>query len=301
MITSLKRVIKAGFVNFWRNFWVSFATILIMVLALFMIGSIVFSRSLLFSVLEEIESKVDISVYFVLDAEESDIKNIQESIFLLSEVESVEYISKANALAIFEERHRENALLTSSLEELGANPFGASLNIRAHDPSQYETVALFLEQGNFPSIEKVNYRKNKIVIDRLANIINASRDAGVGISLVLSFIAMLVVFNTIRLAIFSSREEIQIEELVGASSWYIRMPFLVEGFLHGLIASIVTMLIFWPLTLWLGPKAQFFFGGFNLYTYYVSNLLQFFFILASVGVVLGALSSFIATRRYLKV
>ena len=299
--TDFKRITKAGIVSFWRNGWVSFATILVMVLALFVVGGLLFSNVLLSSTIDAVEKKVDVSVYFTIEALEADMFSMQETLERLPQVESVEYVSREEALNMFKDRHSGNALISGSLEELGDNPFGASLNIRAKDPSQYGAIARFLEEGNFNIIDNVNYRKNKLVIDRLAALTVAARQLGIGISLALGFIAMLVAFNTIRLAIFTAREEINIMKLVGASRQYIRAPFLIEGFLHGALASFVATLFFWPMTLWLGPKLQSFFGGINIYEYFAGNLFQFFSILFVTGVFLGVFSSFIATRRYLRV
>ncbi|OGZ41591.1 MAG: hypothetical protein A3C80_00095 [Candidatus Ryanbacteria bacterium RIFCSPHIGHO2_02_FULL_45_43] len=300
IVTYIGRVIKAGFTSFWRNGSVSFASILVMVLALFMIGSLLFSQVLLRATLDAVKGKIDISVYFKATALEGEIASLQASLAALPEVSEIEYISREDSLAIFRERHQNNALISSSLEELGENPLGAALNIRAKNPQHYENIALFLEEGNFPVIDKVNYRKNKLVIDRLTAIISGSQKVGIGITVVLGAIAMLIVFNTIRLAIFTSKTEIEIMKLVGASRRYIRSPYLVEGFLYGAVASIVTTLLFWPLTYWLSPRAVQFFG-FDLYLYYIANIFQFFLLLFLSGVILGVFSSFIATRRYLKV
>lgn len=301
ILTNIQRVIKSAFINFWRNGWVSVATILVMVLALFMVGSLFLFQVLLESTLAEIEKKVDVSVYFKVDAPENEISSIEERVKRLDEVASAEYISRDEALRIFKERHASNALILSALDELGENPLGASLKIRAKNPSQYESISRFLEEGNFGIIDKINYRQNELVFNRLAAVLSVTRKAGAGVSLALSFIAFLVAFNTIRLAIFTSRDEIGVMRLVGASNWYVRGPFLVEGAIHGFFATIIAVLIFWPLTLWLGPKAQTFLGGINIFEYYLTNLPQFFLILFLVGVLLGVFSSFVATRRYLKI
>ena len=294
-------MIKQGVVNFWRNGWVSLATVLMMVLTLFVVGALFFSNVLLTSALDRLEKKVDVSVYFKTAAPEEEILSLKSSLEKMGEVAAVEYVSSEEALRQFQERHSENALLTQSLEELGENPLGASLNIRAQDPRQYETISRFLESGAFESVvDKINYRQNQIVIERLTGILAASRALGLGITVVLAIIAILVAFNTIRLAIYTSRDEISIMRLVGATNAYIRAPFLVEGAIHGLIATVVTMLLFLPLAVWLGPKAERFFGGPNLYDYYLTNFFGVFLILLVVGVVLGVISSLIATRRYLK-
>lgn len=300
LLVKIKRVIKAGFINFWRNGWVSVATIMVMVVALFVVGSLIMGKALLNATLAQLQDKVDITVYFKTDASEEEIILLKEKLITLNEVKDIGYVSAEEALAAFRSRHVNNALITQSLEELNINPLGANLNIKAKNPSQYESISRFLEASAVSSIDKINYGQNKIVIDRLAGILNASRDAGVGITLVFSFIAILVAFNTIRLAIFTAKDEISVMRLVGASSRFIRGPFIVEGIMHGFIASICTMIIFYPLTLWVGPLAEHFFGGINLFSYYLSNFFQLFAILIVAGTALGAFSSFIAVRRYLK-
>lgn len=302
MFINIKRITKGGIVNFWRNGWVSFATVLVMVLTLFVAGSLILSNVILTSVLDTLEKKVDITVYFKLDAPEDDILAVRNSLITLGEVSSVEYVSRADALRHFEERHRENALITQSLQELGENPLGASLNVQATDPSHYEAISNFLEANALNSIlDKINFRQNQFVIERLSSILQTSRRVGIAASLLLCGVAFLVAFNTIRMAIYTSREEIKVMKLVGASNWYTQGPFLVEGFLHGFFASIIATLAFFPITYWLSPKAKAFFGGPDLSIYYTTHILEFFLVLFLGGVVIGIVSSSIAIRRYLRV
>ena len=302
MKTAIRRVIKEGVISFWRNGWVSLAAILVMVLALFMIASLLFSNILLTSALSRIEEQVDISIYFKKDSAEEEILNTQSALLQLPQVRSASYISEDEALEKFRTRHAANALITQSLDELGENPLQASLNIRARDLGQYEVIARFLDSSAYSSlIDKINYFQNRVVIERLSGFLSASRAAGLGITLVFSFIAMLVVFNTIRLAIYTSRDEIAVKRLVGATRRHVRSPFIVEGALYGLIASAISMIIFYPVTMWLGPYTERFFGGPNIFHYYLSNFFELLFILLAIGVVLGIISSSIAVRRYLKI
>lgn len=300
-IVNAKRIAKGGIINFWRNGWVSFATVLVMVLTLFMVGSLVLANVILTSVLSSLEDKVDVTVYFKVDAPEDDILAVQDSLKSLGEVRDVEYVSREEALLRFRERHKENALITQSLEELGENPLEASINVRATDPQHYEAISNFLEANAFSAIlDKITFRQNQLVIERLSAILETSQRIGIVVSILLAAIAFLVAFNTIRMAIYTSREEIKVMKLVGASNWYTRGPFLVEGFLHGFFASLCATLVFFPLTFWLGPKAELFFGGPDLYIYFTSHILEFFLVLFLVGIIIGILSSSIAVRRYLR-
>ncbi len=280
----------------------SLATVLVMVLALFVVGALFFSNVLLTSALSQIQDKVDITVYFKTNALESDIAALKSKIENLGEVKSVGYVSREEALADFQRIHSSNALIGRSLEELGGNPLGASLNVKAKDPREYESISRFLESATFENIiDKVNYKQNQLVIERLTRLLAASRALGLGITIALAAIAILVAFNTIRLAIYTAKDEISIMRLVGATNSYIRGPFLIEGVIHGLLAAILTAIIFIPLAVWLGPKAETFFGGPNLNSYYLSNFAFIFFLLSAVGIVLGVISSLIATRRYLRI
>ncbi|MBI2175330.1 MAG: ABC transporter permease [Parcubacteria group bacterium] len=297
----LRRITKLGLVNFWRNRWVSLATVLVMVLAIFTIGSLIFLNVLLTSSLERLQDKVDITIYFKIDALEDEMITLRDAVAKLDEVRAVEFVSRDEALLRFRERHANNALITQSLDELGENPLEASLNIKAKEPSQYESIARFLDAGAFASVvDKIDYHQNRVVIERLSGILSASRRLGAGISIALIAIAVLVAFNTIRLAIFTSREEISVMRLVGATNRYIRGPFMVEGVLHGVLAAVISLIIFYPLTLWLGPAAERFFGGPNLFQYYGAHIAEFALVLLVLGIFLGAASSMFAMRRYLR-
>ena len=200
-------------------------------------------------------------------------------------------------------------ILGSALDELGDNPLGAVLNIKAKDISQYESISAFLKDqqssqaGGASIIDKINFydAQHRAALERLQYITNSAKVLGQWIVAILILTTLAISFNTLRLAIYSSRDEIQVMRLVGAGSFYIRAPFMVEGVLYGLIAGIVTLLIFYPLTWWLGGATGNFFGGVNIFNYYLSNFLYFFFVIIGTGVVLGALASFLAVRRYLKI
>ena len=305
---NLKRIARVGFVSFWRNWFVSLTSILVMTMTLFVIGSVIFIGAVLDSTVEQIKSKVDVNVYFVTSAGEEDVLSIKKSIEALPEVASVEYISREKALEDFRLRHADDQLTIQALEELEDNPLGAGLNIRAKETSQYESIAGFLENdGNVlsgagaPIIDKVNYFQNKAAIDRLTSLTDSLDMIGLLVTIALSVISAFIVFNTIRLVIYTSREEISVMRLVGASNLYIRGPFIVEGVMSGLSAAVIALALFYPLTFWFGSFTQNFLGGVNLFDYYLDNFGQIFIIVILSGVFLGGLSSFLAVKRYLKV
>lgn len=303
----LKRVIKAGFVGVWRNTFVSLSSVLVMTVTLFVIGSIIFLLATLDASLTEIRNKVDINIYFTTRAPESDILEVKKMIETLPQTTNVEYVSAEKALERFKERHANDQLTLQALSELPDNPLGAILNVKAKDPSQYEVIANFLKGDSFLSkerqdiIDRVNFYDNKTAIDTLTRIIDSASKLGFAITIVLAIISILIIFNTIRLAIYIAREEISVMRLVGASNKYIRGPFVVAGIMYGAMAGILTLIIFYPLTYWLGDFTQNFFSGVNVFHYYLVHFSEFFGILMVAGIFLGAVSSFLAVRRYLKV
>lgn len=301
----IKRVIKAGFINFWRNGSVTVASTLVMAVTLGVITSIIFVGALLNSTLQGIREKVDINVYFVQGAGEEDIFALREQIDELPEVESITYTSAEQALANFREKHQDNDLILDALDEIKANPLGASLNIRAKDPSQYEAIATFIEaqdiSGNRSSVvEKVNYSQNRAAIDALTRIIDSSERLGSIVAIFFALISILIIFNTIRLAIYTSKEEIAVMRLVGASYRYIRGPFLITGVIYGLVASIITLIIAYPVTYWVGPMTVSLGTGLNAYNYYLSNFFEIAGAVILIGVGLGIISSYLAVKKYLK-
>jgi len=301
MWTSFKRIIKWGLTNFWRNGWLSTATVSIMVLTLLVITVLLMVNVTANAVLGNLENKIDISVYFKLQTPEEKILQVKSELEKLVEVEIINYVSQEEALIKFKEKHKDNPILLQSLGELDVNPLEASLNIKAKQANQYASINQFLEGVYYQDvIDKVNYMQNKEIIQKLSKIILDVKTGGLGLTLLLAIIVFLVTFNAIRLAIYSSREEISVMRLVGASNWFIRGPFLVEGVLYGIIATIITIAVLYPIFYFLSPKISSFLPVGDIFVYFRANLLAFLIILLGTGIILGGFSSFIAVRKYLK-
>ncbi len=303
--TNLKRVIRAGFFNFVRNGFVSLSSVFVMIVTLSVLGSLLIGSSLLNATLDELRTKVDLNVYFIPGVAEKDILAIQKTLQTLPEVQTVNYVSQDEALAEFTVRHETDQLTLQALAELEENPLGAVLNVKTKEPSQYKGVAEFLQGRNVlgaagtPVVDKVNYYQNKTAIDKLSRIIDSSQKLGLMLIIALVVISVLITFNTLRLVIYVSREEISVMRLVGASNFYVRGPFVITGVLYGIVAGIVTLVIFYPVLFWLGRFTENFFIGFNLFSYYTSNFGQLFLVVIGSGIVIGAVSSFLAVRKYL--
>lgn len=302
MFTTLNRIIKSGLVSFWRNGWLSTATVLIMTIALIVWTTLFLSNIALISVLSVLSEKVDISVYFNLDAKEPDILSLKSKLEGISDVAKIDYVSQGNALEIFKHRHSGDEILLKSISELDNNPLEASLNILAKDTTKYDSIVSLLGNDQYKNfISKINYSENRAAIERLSYIIKVLRESGLLASLMLGFIAFLVAFNTVRLAIYSSREEITVMKLVGASNWFVRGPFLTEGVIHGLLASAFSFMVIVPGVSFIGPKLFSFLPEINLTQYFYNNFFMILFIQTVLGVALGVFSSWFAIRKYLKI
>jgi len=301
----IKRIIKSGFYNFWRNGTVSLASVLVMTITLLAIGSITLGGAVLDTALSGLKDKIDINVTFVTTAKTEDILNIKQSLESLPEVLLVSYTSREEALEDFKKRHEHDQTILSALNELGENPLGAVLNIKARDPSQYQSVAEFLESSDTLSsagvsiIDRINYFQNKTAIDRLTRIIASADAIGLILTVIMAAVSMLIAFNTIRLTIYIAKDEIAVMRLVGASTGYIQGPFVVVGIIYGIVAGALTLFLFLPVTYYAASVTSF--SGFSIFSYYLRNFFEIFSIIIVSGVLIGALSSALAIRKYLKI
>jgi len=317
IFTHLKRIIRTGFINFWRNGFLSFSAVVVITLSLSVFGALIYGSAFGRALITEVKNKVDINVYFTLDALETDVLALQKTVEALPEVDKVEYVSKEQALAGFRDKWKDNALIIQGLDEIGSNPFPAVLNIKAKEPSQYAGIASFLDSKTKASsastniVDKVNYNQNKLIIDRLGRIIPAVEKAGSILALLFVIVAIIITFNTIRLVIFTSKEEISVMKLVGASNFYIRGPFMVSGVMYGIVSGLVTLVILGVFAFY-GDALLARFAGvqgvndFSLFanvlaSYFIQNFGQIFAVIMGSGIILGGLSSYLAVKRYLRV
>lgn len=279
------------------------ATVFIIAMTIALVTSLFLFQKITNHLISEAEAKIDISVYFNEDASEQDILGIRKELLKFSsEIKDMEYVSKEEALEKFIQVHKDNPDYMESLQILKKNPFPASLNIRAFEASQYEAIANFLQDSSFKGlIEKVDYPPRKQIIERLFSITSGVNKAFIIFSFIAGFIAVLVTFNTVRLAIYNSKQEIFIMRLVGASNWFIRGPFLIQGAISGILAVLICLLVFSVGLYFLSPKFESLLFGFNLFDYFKNNFLIIVLIQSLTGIGLGVISSYITIRKYLKV
>lgn len=302
-----KRTILAGLRGFYRNRTVSLSSIFILTITLSIVTSFYLFGAVFDYTLEQVKEKVDVRVYFTTDATEEQATEVKAKLLGLSDVKTVTYISRDQALLDFKKKHEGDQLTLQALEELGNNPFGASLSVIAKDTSRYEAIADQLSDSsgllgdNKGIIDKVNYYQIKDSIDKLNSIIGWTNTVGFWLSIVFVLMSCMIVYNTIRLAIFVYRDEIAVMKLVGASNMFIRGPFIVEALLYAIVATVITLIIFFPATVWVTKKTVFFFEGLNINSFYTAHFIELTLTLLVFGSVLTVVSSFLAVRKYLKV
>ncbi len=302
MFITLLRIVKSGLQIFGRNFPLFGATIAVMSLMLLVFAGLFTIRFFASRAISEIQNRIAMSIYFDATVDEGGILRARDLLSQLPEVERVEYVSREEALNKFRERHKTNPALIQALEEIGSNPLQASLNIKARDSQQYASIASFIEKAPFRNqIAKVNYVENQLVIERLNKVIVAIRNGGLLLSVILALIAVLVFFNTMRIAIYTFREEIAIMKLVGASNNFVRGPFMIAGILAGATASIVSFLIFFVSIHAIFPRIEQLIPGLGIKAFFLSSIWLLLGMQIVLGIGLGMFASFLAINKHLQV
>lgn len=299
MFYFLKKTFYFGWISFKRQGSLTFATIFIMVITSFLISSLyIFYQTSQF-LISEIQKKVDVSVYFNIKATEKDILEIRDEIYKIPGVKNIEYISGEEATKKILEKHPD---LSESIEETKGILEIASLNIKMSDSSQYENVVKFLETSSYKDlIKKIDYSQREAVIKKIFSFSSEIKRFLFLFSLISIIIAILIAYNQIKLAIYDLRKEISIQRLVGASNWFIRMPFIIQGTICGFFSVLISISIcalsYWLLT----PKIKVLFPNLNLFNLFINNFWNLVLLHLVIGVGLGVISSMIAIKKYLKV
>jgi cell division transport system permease protein len=297
------RIVKTGLTNFGRNLWLSIAATMVMTITLVIFSTLFLLFMLTNYSIGTIKNTVDISVYFKIGLAEEQINHIKAGVQSDSRVKEVSYVSATQAFDDFKNRHNNDPLITQSLNELTENPLPATLHIKANNLEDYTSIAEKLQGDQYKNfIDKVNFEDNRIVIDRLNKILKFIITFGLALVVVFALIAILVIFNTIRLTIYNRKEEVEIMRLVGSTNWYIRGPFLIESILYSIFSTLITIGLFIPVFTKVIPKiTEYVNPNLNVYGNYLFNYTYLVLILFVVSLILSIGSTFLAIRRYLKI
>ncbi len=297
----LKRVIAEGWTSFKRNAWLTVATVLVLSLSLFIIGSTLFVGLSAGELLKRIEQNVNISVYFKNNVEEARILEIKAGIEQRPEIASVQYINKETALEKFSKENDGDEVISEALKEIGENPLFSSLVLTAKDQSYYEELSNYVEKNFEQEVDRINYGRNKIVIEKLGRIISTMEKIGLGLGGIFILISVLVTFSTIRMSLYSRKKEFDIMRLVGASNLYIKIPTIVEGMIYGLLSALVAMVFIAAITYGGIPVAGGIIPKEEMIGFYVQNIWKVGLVVLISGLAIGVLSSLISIRKYLKI
>lgn len=305
-LITLGRIIKTGLVNFIRNTWLGIAAIAVMVITLTIILFSIIANATFSNTVSQITDKIDISVYLKdsVDAKKRD--QLIDQLEGLSSVKSVDYVSKDQALDAYKKQNADNLDLLLAISQTD-NPLPASLQIKPKDPNKIEPIKLFLEQKEIKELQsdETSYSGDrKAAIDKITNATTFFRKAGIIGIVIFAIISMLIIFNTIQMAIFNRRSEIKIMRLLGASTNYIRGPYIVESIMYGVISGVVSIVL--VNGLFAVSNKAFGASSLGLLDIKFSNqyLADHFWLLVAlqlgIGIFIGSVSALIATRRYLK-
>lgn len=304
-LSNIVRSIKYGFQNFGRNIFLSIATTSIMVLTLFGLGFFMVINQIYGDALSGIQDRVDISVYLKEGIDETQVNQFVDYVKGIEGVKEANLITKEMALEKFKETYKDEPAIIQSLQVLDSNPLPITLTIKAQNSQFYQSINDKILNSEYKDsvIQDTDYQKStsKDIIDRLNNIIKVTRNIGIGIIIVLATIAILITYNTVRLTLYSYRQEIEIMRLVGANDTQIKGPFFVEGVLFGVFGTFISFLILFVVVLLipsgtlLNPSSQ------SLSEYVLNNAFLIIGVQLLVGIALGVGSSLIAINRYLKV
>lgn len=302
MLLVIGRTFKESLSNFVRNGWLSIAAVSVLLLSLFIIGMLFMVTKVSDDILSTTQNKINVSAYLKSDVSEDRIMEIKKEIEGYPDIQSVQYISRDQALEDFKKNNAGEPVIIQSLEEIGENPLLASVVIKANSSDNYEAISNQILDSDFKDdISRVNYGRNKEIIEKLNNLINETKKIGLALVGLFSVISILIIFNTIRITIYTHKQEIEVMRLVGASNTYIRLPFVFEGIIYGFIATVISLMAIFGVIKFISSFLPSLFPSGYLSSLFLHNLLTLLGIQVLAGVILGVLSSMIAIRKYLKI
>lgn len=300
------RVLRYGVSNFSRNVWLTAAATAVMAVTLLIIFVTLSARGVLIDTVADISSKVDMSIYLRTDAPEDEILKLKSKVEKLDNVQAVRYISAKQAR---EEQANQNKQDADTLEAIreASNRLPATLRVNLVDINNTDVLDEFIKNdeayaelrdpGRDPSFQG----ERRDAISRIGEWVRLAEIGGGVLTLVFVIISSLVVFNTIRMAIFNRKDEIHMMKLIGAERGFIRGPFLVEAVMYGFIAAIVATAVGYGLILAARqPLSQYGLPIENTLNGMITYVGFVVLGMIAAGAIIGVISSYVATRKYLR-
>lgn len=300
---SLFRIIKFAFQDIVRNIWLSIVTITILILALFSMNMLFTVKLVSQNTVSAVKDKINISLYFKADASEAMILDVRQKVEAMAEVKGVTFISKNAALDNFKNNNKNNQEILNALKELGKNPLSPSLIIVPKDFDNSGALITSLKMLESEAIESRDFSDNSTILEKIDFITSRVNEVGMFLIIIFVLTSLLVVYNAIRVAIYTHRQEIEIMRLVGASNFFIYMPYLFSAFVYALISVMIVIISFYPLLTILQPYLEVFFTDYsvNILTYYVNNFTSIFGLQFLAVFAITLVASLLAARKYAKI
>jgi len=255
------------------------------------------------NVIRAVQDKVNVDLYFYDTVPETTILQAREYLQSLPEVADVLYVSQDEALKDFREAHVNDPEILATLDELDKNILPSSLTVHAKNIDNYPKITNTFEASEYAQyVDHQDFSDNQVLIGKITQITKRSYEFGIAVSLIFIVISVIVIFNTIRITIYSHREEVGIMKLVGATNWFVRAPFILESVILGCIAAVITTAIFYGILAVSNPSLSTFFSGYNFsaLSYFSANVLIVVFVEVVGAILLSTISSMIAITRYLQ-
>lgn len=304
-LITLRRIFSHGVQNFFRNSWLSVAATAVMVVALVIILSAIVLNVTARNAISELSKNLKVSIYILDEAAPADVATLQKALVSNQYVADVNYISKSQAQEQFTESFQNDQKLLEGLALLGGNSLPASFEVSVKDLSKIQEVGDIAKKEEFKTIvESITLGKTdaKKTIDRAASAQDFITTASIIAASIFAVVSMLIIFNTIRMAIFTRQEEIRTEKLLGATPGYIRGPFLVESSMYGIIAGIIATSAVVGVVLSLGSKVSTQAEFAETYKFFTDPTIIVALYIGSImlGVLVGIISSTLAMEKHLK-
>jgi cell division transport system permease protein len=278
-------------------------TITILLLALFSINTLVTVRLISDNAVAAIKEKIDISLYLKPDTVESEIIALKNKIAASPKVKNVIYTSKQSAIDSFRAKYENDPTVLAALKELGKNPLSPSLTVIPNNFDESNLVINDLKMLDNSIIESRDFSDNATILNKISNITKRVNEVGLGLILIFVLTSLLVVYNAIRVAIYTHRQEIEIMRLVGASNFFIYMPYMFSALVYALLSVLIIISVFYPFLTLLQPYLEAFFMGYNvnILAYFVDNFWFIFGAQFLAVLVINIVASLFAVRKYARV
>lgn len=304
--TTFARIIRAGMLNFVRNAWLAIAAMAIMSVTLTIILFSIIANATFHNTIADITSKINISIYLKDSATPTQTKEFISGLKSLENVQEVKYLDKSAALKAYMRQNQGNTQLLAAINETD-NPLPATIQVKPKELNQLGEIRKYIEQPKYAKLQSDPASDNgdrREAIDKITHATNIMRKAGIAAVAVFALISIMIIFNTIQMAIFNRREEIQIMRLLGAGTSYIRGPFVVEAIIYGVLSAIISLLVINGIFITASSSLQASSFGLLDISYSQQFFQAYYWQLLALqlvlGILIGAVSSTFATRRYLK-